>query len=650
MTELGQAAGWLAFDRIEIDLSGRRLFVAGRETALEPKAFAVLVLLVSQPGRAFTRDEILDAVWGHRHVTPGVLNRIVTLLRHALGENAEAHRYLHTLHGVGYRIDADVCRSAQRSTGTDTAEPSAAKDVGPFAANPASPEARPAPRRLLARTLVLGTLGILLLALAAWWLHQPTSPGNAAMAPTLVVLPLRTVGAPPDDVVLADGLSEELITRLAHIEGLRLISHTSSMRAQDDKLDLNQLGARLHATHALEGSLRQSGAALRIDLRLIDLPGGRTLWAQDYDRKLADVFLLQREIAQSVAQALTLKLGLPIASSERDPQDFRDYLDARYFFFNRLERGDYAQKLAQLRALAARSPDYARAHGLLARVLVHELSPGLVSATDDAEAAREAGRALELDPDQSEAQAALATIACRSAEWARCFPIFERVLVIAPTDAPLRAAYAKWLTGVGYLDAGLREAEVAQASDPLSYEVNVVLGRVLDTLGRHDEAQRILDAAVNMKPGGPGVLAYARWYNAYWRGDAVGMREHASLVPASDGFHEAYVEVTEALFEPAHWARAEAAIAETERVSGRPNFMRMMLPGADAATTLPALESALKTGASSYNLLVWNPETVALRRRPAFQDFLRRNGILDYWRVHGFPPQCLPDGDGAKCT
>ena len=95
----------LAFDDVVIDFAGRRLLRAGDAQALEPKAFAVLALLAGAPGHAFTRDELLDAVWGHRHVTPGVLNRVMTLLRHALGEDAQAPRYLHTVHGVGYRFD-----------------------------------------------------------------------------------------------------------------------------------------------------------------------------------------------------------------------------------------------------------------------------------------------------------------------------------------------------------------------------------------------------------------------------------------------------------------------------------------------------------------------------------------------------------------
>src|SRR5688572_13991489 len=95
----------LAFDDVVIDFVGRRVTRGGAEQGLEPKAFSVLALLVGSPGRAFTRDELLDAVWGHRHVTQSVLNRILSLLRQALGEDAQDPRRLHTVHGIGYRFD-----------------------------------------------------------------------------------------------------------------------------------------------------------------------------------------------------------------------------------------------------------------------------------------------------------------------------------------------------------------------------------------------------------------------------------------------------------------------------------------------------------------------------------------------------------------
>lgn len=105
------------FGRIEIDVSGHRVFVSGSQVMLEPKAFAVLVLLAGDAGRVFTRDEILDAIWQHRHVTPGVLNRIITLVRHALGEHAKHPCHLHTVHGVGYRFDMAEHRRASQSDG-----------------------------------------------------------------------------------------------------------------------------------------------------------------------------------------------------------------------------------------------------------------------------------------------------------------------------------------------------------------------------------------------------------------------------------------------------------------------------------------------------------------------------------------------------
>ena len=129
----------LVVDDLVIDFAGRRLTRGGREQALEPKAFAVLALLAAAPGRVFTRDEILDAVWGHRHVTQSVLNRIMSLLRHTLGEDAQHPRLLHTVYGVGYRFDLPSPGSA----------PAADAEAGaPLAsAEPAIPPSQAGPRR-----------------------------------------------------------------------------------------------------------------------------------------------------------------------------------------------------------------------------------------------------------------------------------------------------------------------------------------------------------------------------------------------------------------------------------------------------------------------------------------------------------------------
>ncbi|MDE2498255.1 MAG: winged helix-turn-helix transcriptional regulator, partial [Xanthomonadaceae bacterium] len=118
MAAAGRCGGWvvaltnesdaIVFDDIEIDVAGHRLVVGGKDVALEPKTFAVLALLASNPGKTLTHDDILDAVWGHRHVTQNVLHRAIALLRQALGNHSPPRQYIHTVHGVGYRFDAQV--------------------------------------------------------------------------------------------------------------------------------------------------------------------------------------------------------------------------------------------------------------------------------------------------------------------------------------------------------------------------------------------------------------------------------------------------------------------------------------------------------------------------------------------------------------
>jgi TolB-like protein/DNA-binding winged helix-turn-helix (wHTH) protein len=667
VTSSEAANGWIVFDQVEIDLAGRRLFVRGAEMPLEPKAFAVLALLARNPGQAFTRDEILDAVWGHRHVTPGVLNRVITLLRQALGESAENRIYLHTLHGVGYRFDAATQVAATRGRYPASEQLGELQSIAPIAANstPAQKDSAPLPEHFAApvadvpapprRRWYRRLAGVVALAAACvvivggLLLIRHPAPSAASSSPTLVVLPLRPLGAAQDEDVLAEGLSEELITRLARIDGLRLISQTSAARAQADKLDLNQLAERLHVTHALEGSLRQVGQQLRIDLRLIDIPGGRTLWAQDYDRTLADVFAIQKEIAQSVARTLTLKLGLQNAPAESDPQLFREYLDIRSRLFARPGSADYAKTTALLRDFVARAPDYARAHGLLARVLLQELRPSLATAADHAEAAREAARALELDPDQIEAHGARATLACRAADWTACMNGFRHVLTLAPADTVLRSTYGRWLAATGYLDEALRQTEIAVASDPLNYVAIFFRARVLDTMGRHDAARQGFEEVLRIAPAETGPWPYARWYNAIWRHDYAAAREHAALMPSDENYRDSYVAATEALRDPARWPQVEPLIQASERETGRYNFLRLLQPDPDFPKILAALEGVMQTGSSSYNLLLWNPESAALRRDPAFQDFLRRTHIIDYWRSNGWPAQCHAEGERAIC-
>ncbi|MEO8011926.1 MAG: winged helix-turn-helix domain-containing protein [Dokdonella sp.] len=671
MTAANRTSSWIRFDGVEIDGDGHRLLVNGVEVPVERKAFAVLVLLAAEPGRLFTRDEILQAVWGHAHVTPGVLNRVITLLRQALGESASAHRYLHTVHGVGYRFDAVVSTEPPRSTVSAVVAPLLSVEssetvtvAGEIAEAPrrVGPRARPLRRFGAADALVLA-FGTLLLLLA--WLFVVSRSTDreaapvAAVQPALVVLPLRPVGSEQDERALADGLSEELTTRLSHIDGLHLISSTSAMRAQSEGFDLQQLSQRLQVTHALEGSLRQSGQRLRIDLRLLELPGGRTLWAQDFDRDLADVFAIQREIAQAVAGALTLRLGLHEAHrTEVDTDAFRAYLEARRLM--RLTKdtlGARARAGQILRTNLTRNPDDARSRALLALLLTLRD----YSRSDDSEqhlpevernlqeGRAEATAALALDANLVDAHEALANVACAESRWSDYMQRYRRALDLDPTNFALRSSYAARLGTLGYLDEALRESEIGLASEPLSYEASFQRGRMLDTLGRHEEARVALEAASQLWPEQPWRVNYARWFNAIWRNDPAPMRELAATLPDADAFRPSYLAVNAALLDPTQWPYARQVIVQSEAQTGTLNFLHVLLPQFDAAHVVNGFEPALRDAFPSYYLMLWQPEYASLREDPSFSALLQRMGIIEYWNANGWPRRCRAHGDGVTC-
>jgi tetratricopeptide (TPR) repeat protein len=389
--------------------------------------------------------------------------------------------------------------------------------------------------------------------------------------------------------------------------------------------------------------LRDAGSQLQIELRLRDVRDATVLWTQSYDdRAVSELPALEHEIAQAVAATLRLPFGAHAARhNELDPHIYREYLEARRL----LVGPQRAHGLDLLRELTSKAPDYARAHATLARALTSNLRAGTGTNSDLDEAAREAARALELDPDLAETQTALAILACRAGDWGRCMDAFRRALVLDPSDAESRDSYAYWLAALGYVGRALHESESAWRSDPLSYNANFSYARLLDTAGRHLEATHYLDA-LSAESGG---LVYAKWHNAVWQHDFKTAARLTAMMPRSDGFRESYIVVTEALAEPRLWPQVLPLISTSERANGGINVQRIMMPNPDHAIVLSGLEKMLRDGWPSYYMLLWMPEYAAMRRAPAFQEFLKRTRLLEYWRVNGWPPQCRAEGDGARC-
>jgi TolB-like protein/tRNA A-37 threonylcarbamoyl transferase component Bud32 len=515
-------------------------------------------------------------------------------------------------------------------------------------------------RRISFRVAVAVAAVLLLMAWTGWRLRpqaesqapEPAavapSPNRGTVAPTLVVLPLKVIGD-EEDAGVALGLSEDLTTRLSRVAGLGLISSTSAEIAQSRQFDAAQLADRLKATHALEGSLRDSNDQLRIHLRLSALPSGRLIWTQSYDRPFAKLETLQNEVAVAIAGALDLEPDANAGGVEArdvDPAAVRRYLEVR----GRIRDGLTPNWEQEVRALVAAHPDYAPAFGLLAAMLAAN-SDTTEETLDLIE------RALRIDPAEPDARIAQALIAVRQRDWAAAASAYEEALRLSPADPAYRGFYSDFLGGLGYLDEGLRQARIAQAYDPLGQIAGSNLVNLLDAQGRHAEARRHIEAALEDLPANdtlPPLMVNAHWRNAFWRRDA----ETATAVAASrpdSPVKAVYLSVSDTIADARRTPAAIAAIEAWERrvvAEGNPpqkNFLRLLLPETPPEERRATAEFALQTPLTPFKTVIWAPGNREFRQTPQFQAFLARTGILDYWRARGFPTQCRPAVDGAAC-
>lgn len=316
------------FDRIEVDVPAHTLSRDGQAQALEPKAFAVLLALLRRPGELLGRDELLDEVWGHRHVTPGVLTRAIAQLRSALEDDVQQPRYIQTQHALGYRFIGEL-----ESEGPAIAKASieATEGVGPrppaiaILADDSSAIAQATATEAVAplgehdhavadqelhhahefvhRWWVPAALLVLAIAAISLW-DGRSSRSNPRAKASIAVMPFENLGGNRDDDYFAEGLALEMHDALAGVQGLTVAAEMSPAVAATRETDVKALGERLGVATVLDASVRREGTKLRINARLSDTTTGYTLWSKTYDHEIAGVFATQTEIADEVVRSL----------------------------------------------------------------------------------------------------------------------------------------------------------------------------------------------------------------------------------------------------------------------------------------------------------------------------------------------------------
>jgi TolB-like protein/Tfp pilus assembly protein PilF len=338
------------------------------------------------------------------------------------------------------------------------------------------------------------------LSIGGYWLFK----GRSTQIVSLAVMPFLNLSADPNQEYFVDGLTEALISDLANISGLKVISRTSSMRYKGTQKSIPAIGHELKVDFIVEGSVLRSEEKVRISAQLIQVKSDQHWWAESYERDLHNILALQSDVTRAIAAAIQIKLTPQdqrrLSHSHQVNADaYHAYLKGRYFWNKRTEEGfrkgiEYFQQTIDL------APDYAPAYTGLADcynlLADYDLIPPR-AANKQAQAA--ARKALALDPTLAEASASAGFAKTRyDWDWAGGEAEFKRAIASNPNYSIAHHWYALQLAMLGRFTAALAQIQRAQEPDPLSLIINTNLGWLLYFNRQYDQARAQLLKPVEM--------------------------------------------------------------------------------------------------------------------------------------------------------
>jgi serine/threonine-protein kinase len=351
---------------------------------------------------------------------------------------------------------------------------------------------------------IAGTLTVLVIVAigAAWWW---TRPNRASFV--VAVLPFENDSRDPASDYFADGLTDEIIRNLSGIDGLTVLSRTSSFALKGKSLNATETGRRIGADYLVEGSVLHAGDQLRVNVALVRARDGFRVWSDRFDRKLTDVFAIQDEISRGIVNTLRLRLSPGRRQYETNLEAYDLYLRGRQImaYFPTRGRPIASAAVQYFEQAIGKDANYAIAYaGMADALLAIERNLGAASpiaATAFPRAKAAAERAVELDPMLSEAQSALGSIRTREYAWQDAERRFRRAIELNPNNALAHLELGvSVLILQGRVEEGLAEVHRAVALDPLSPYTNTEAGRAFLLADRYKDAENQLRKAIALDP------------------------------------------------------------------------------------------------------------------------------------------------------
>lgn len=447
----------------------------------------MLFVLVERAGSIVEKDELLAKVWPGIFVEEGNLSRRVFNLRQVLGDTEDGRKYIETIPTRGYRfvgvVDASVEAPPQPASSSNFADVSP-KDIQ-------SPLARP-------MTLWFWPLLVtVLLAAFAIVGSRYLWPKSAPQKIMLAVLPFENLSADSHEDYFADGLTEEMIARLGQLQPNRLgvIARTSAMHYKNTRESAAQISRELGVNYLLEGSVRQSGDRVRVTAQLIQASDQTHLWAENYERPIADMLDIQREIADRITGSLSIQLlpaeksAAAAANRKFNLESFNSYvLGVHALGTGTREGGEKA--IQYFHEAIAKDPNDPRLYVALGEAYVSARTY-YSSPRDTMPQARDAAlHAIQLDPNLASAHSLLADVKLFfDWDWSAAEKEYQRALELNPNLPAAQLGYADYLSTLGRSDEALSRVQQAYLLDPLATETrNEALweyyfsGRMQDTI------------------------------------------------------------------------------------------------------------------------------------------------------------------------
>ena len=610
-----------------------RIERAGQQVHVKPKSMAVLIELAGAERAVVSRNDLMEAVWPGMAVTDDVLTQCVVELRKAFGDDAKAPQYIETIPRRGLRLTASV----ELQTGRASAQP-------------ASHDVVAEPRKRSAAAIVAIGL-VLVLGLAVYLFgYRPTDRSPVIRVedvPTIAVLPFADLSPGREQEYFADGLSDELLHRLAEMEGLQVTGRTSSFYFKDRNESPEEIGKKLNVDHVLDGSVRRSADQLRITAQLVNTSNGYEVWSASFDREPEDIFAVQDEIAESVAKAMRVKLGVGNMAAARggtsNLEAYEHYLQGQAIYRD-FDPETLPDAIEHFLTAVALDPSFALGWDRIADIytttaygLPDEQFAERWRASDEAMT-----RALSLAPDSLDIKHTNVFLRLHRNEWlAAERGLRELAELHGVSHVKWQSNWSQLLFSVGRGPEAIENMEQARRLDPLSGVGAFYLGHVYTVARRFD------DALLELERGASLSHFQLNRREALTAAMAIGDR------PLLDTWLSRYLENTppgnpdivmetmaDLLDDPPAALDWLARALDEEIAPG--SYVAIAFWAAYFGDHELAVRSVVRAQNTGY---WWHPLLTDMRRLPEFKQAVRNAGIYDYWRAAGWSEFCRPVGD-----